>query len=137
MVCIYCGQQLDVINSRRQKRSNQTWRRRQCPDCNAIFTSLESIDLSKTLVVKDKTGKLTPFTREKLLLSIYRCCRHRQNALHDAIALTETTLTKIIEINEHGLINNEQIAAVCMEVLHNFDKAAVVQYEAYHPRALN
>jgi transcriptional repressor NrdR len=133
---MYCSQPLSVINSRRQHRSNQVWRRRQCPKCGSIFTTREAIDLAKSLVVEDAFGKLTPFTREKLFLSIYKSCQHRQTALNDALALTETVIGQCGANISDGFIHRHYIAAACQSVLQKFDKAAVVQYEAYHTSAL-
>jgi transcriptional repressor NrdR len=136
MVCVYCSNPLDVINSRRQHRNNQVWRRRRCPQCGGVFTTTEAIDLTKSIVVRDKDGKLSPFIKERLLLSIYKSCQHRRTALNDAIALTDTVTRQILEHTTDGSISRGHIAAVCQSVLQNFDKAAVVQYEAYHAETL-
>ncbi len=137
MVCIYCSQSLEVINSRRQRRANQVWRRRRCTECGAIFTSTETIDFTKSLAVNDANGKLKPFIREVLFLSLYRACQHRPEAASDASALTETVLQKLVKNLSNGLLSNRDIAAACRSVLQNFDKAAVVQYEAFHADVLS
>ncbi|HSW79167.1 MAG TPA: ATP cone domain-containing protein [Candidatus Saccharimonadales bacterium] len=132
MVCIYCGKQLDVLNSRPQRRNNQVWRRRKCPGCGALFTSHEIIDLSNSIAVLEPGNTFTPFNRDKLLLSIYKSCGHRENALHDASALVDSIIARIIKLADSGSIQKSQIIDSCVQVLRNFDKAAVVQYQAYH-----
>lgn len=134
MVCIYCDTQLDVVNSRHQKRNNQVWRRRLCSNCGAKFTTLEKLDLSKSLAVKDIAGKLSPFDRDKLLISIYKSAGHRKNAITDASELTDTITKQLIETARDGLIHSRQIIDATASVLQNFDNAAVVQYEAYHTK---
>jgi transcriptional repressor NrdR len=132
MKCIYCGYKLRISNSRLQKKTNQTWRRRKCLECNAIFTTLEAIDYSKSLVVRETDNSLAPFSREKLFLSIYRSCRHRLNPLEDAAALTDTTVSKITKQSNNGVVSLSNIKDSCVNTLRQFDKAAVVQYKAYH-----
>src|SRR5579872_3157022 len=51
MNCIYCGGRTEVTNSRRQKRNNQVWRRRQCLKCKTVVTTQETIDYSSALWV--------------------------------------------------------------------------------------
>ena len=69
MVCLQCGSETKVVNSRLQKRSNQVWRRRQCSSCQSIFTTQETADYSSIWLVKHSSGKLVPFSRDKLFLS--------------------------------------------------------------------
>lgn len=122
-----------MANSRPQKRLNQIWRRRSCTTCGAVFTTHESLDYSKGLVVQNDKNKITPFQREKLFLSIYRSCRHRKNSLEDAIGLTETVIGKITKLVTGGSISASILAQEAFETLQNFDQAGSVQYSAYHP----
>jgi transcriptional regulator NrdR family protein len=101
-----------------------------------IFTTHEAIDFTKALAVKGAGGALKPFMKEKLFLSIFKSCQHRQTTLEDAIALTNTAITQMTQVATDGWVSNRHVAAACLSVLGNFDKAAVVQYEAYHVRAL-
>jgi len=133
MVCLYCKFPTQVVNSRRQKQLNQVWRRRQCASCGAVFTSHETFDFSGSLMVKNSNGKLVPFKKEKLFLSVLKTCQHRKTALDDAIALTETIMAKLIRAAQEGAIAAETIAVAAQTVLGNFDQAAAVQYAAYHP----
>ena len=65
MVCIYCGGETKVTNSRLQKRNNQVWRRRQCLECKGVFTTHEAVDLSSALLI-DKSGAPEPFISDLL-----------------------------------------------------------------------
>lgn len=137
MVCIYCAGATQVVNSRHQKRSNQVWRRRQCGTCGAIFTSYETADLSSALAVADDTGRLSPFMKERLFLSVYKSCQHRKSAITDAKALTDTAVSQILHHAVGGLITPKHIATTCLAILQKFDTAAAVQYEAYHIQTLH
>lgn len=132
MVCIYCHGSLSVINSRAQKQRNQTWRRRKCTTCGAVFTSVETIDLARALSV-ETSGKLQAFSRDALFISLYESCRHRPTASTDATGLTDTVIAALLNATSDGLVSVEQIIRTTIEVLQRFDTAAAVQYEAYHP----
>jgi transcriptional repressor NrdR len=66
MVCIYCGGETKVTNSRLQRRNNQVWRRRECLACQSVFTTHESVELESALSVS-QNGRLTPFLPDLLL----------------------------------------------------------------------
>lgn len=110
---MYCGGDLAVNNSRPQKNRNQTWRRRLCKACGAVFTSIESIDLSQALIVQnsghndhsrnhsvakivsDPTG-LVAFDRDRIFISLYKSLQHRTSAASDARGLADTIIAHIL-----------------------------------------
>ncbi|MEO6513185.1 MAG: hypothetical protein ABIR37_00720 [Candidatus Saccharimonadales bacterium] len=134
MVCIYCGNKTDVINSRPQKRYNKVWRRRHCEACGATFTSIEAAALSEGLVIASKGPKPTyrPFLRDKLFLSVYNSCQHRTTAVADATALTDTILGKLPSISTNGLVDRVSLRKSTLLVLERFDTSAAVHYAAFH-----
>lgn len=132
MVCIYCRHETLVANSRRQKKTNQVWRRRKCTACLAVFTTIERVDTEQALRVR-KNSLYQPFSRDKLLLSIYDSLRHRKTAVEDATALAGTVLTKLYPLIQNATLERRQIVKITREVLGRFDKAAATHYEAFHP----
>ncbi len=134
MVCIYCGKNTHVTNSRLQKQTNKVWRRRQCLSCQAIFSTLEQNVYENTLAVQDRKSHIMPFQRDKLFLSIYDACKHRPTALIDASALTETVISNLLKNQQpnHGLVQKVTIAENVINTLKHFDNAAYVHYSAYH-----
>jgi len=113
-------------------RSNQVWRRRHCLGCDNIFTTIESSDLTTSLLVRRNTG-FEPFQRDKLLLSIYECLRHRKDAITAATGLAATIVSKLLPLISEASLTREQIISISTEVLKNFDHAAYIQYQAFHP----
>src|SRR5690554_5213061 len=97
MVCIYCGNKTEVYNTRERKRSPSVWRRRRCVSCVAQFSTSEIPDYESNLVVEGLRGKLYPFSRDKLFLSLYKALGHRRDALHSATELTETTINILLK----------------------------------------
>lgn len=132
MVCIYCGSQTNVINSRHKRRTNEVWRRRTCNNCSAVFTTMESPTLEQSVSVKDKTGRLQPFERDKLYLSIVSACGHRKHASKDASGLTSTIISQLLPSIKQATIDKGQIIEVAAKTLSRFDRSASVQYLAYH-----
>lgn len=135
MVCIYCGSKTTVMNSRAQKRLLQTWRRRQCMVCGALFTTHETADLSSSLLVKHPDGHVEPFSRDKLFVSILRAVGHRQAPVEDARAITSTSIGIILHTKPQAAIATAQIAQYTHQALRRFDIVAGIQYLAYHPSA--
>jgi transcriptional regulator NrdR family protein len=132
MVCIYCASDTQIINSRHQKRRNHVWRRRKCVACKAIFTTTEQIELQQSLSIRSN-GRLSPFLRERLLISIYDSLKHRPTASSDAAALTETILNQLQPLIMEAALNRNDLVVITSETLQRFDTAAATYYSAYHP----
>jgi len=135
MVCIYCGGETQVINSRHQKRLNQVWRRRKCLECLAVYSTHEVASYGDAWRVKTENGSLVPFLPNKLLLSLHKSLEHRKHSIEDATALTATVIGLLHRQTPQGLLEPENITLTAYEVLKNFDKAAAVHYAAFHPSA--
>ncbi len=133
MKCIYCGSETQVINSRLQKKANQTWRRRKCLKCGSIYSSIEGVNWGQAIRFSNK-GRLEPFSRDQLLLSLYEACRHRRTAQRDATALTDTVLSKLRPHITTASLEREQVIDTAVKALKHFDRAAATTYLAYHPR---
>ena len=132
MVCVQCGHKTAVINSRHQRRSNRVWRRRQCEACGALFTSEERPDYLRSWRVRDKTGHLEPFSRDKLFLSLYEAVRHRSTAVADAGGLADTVINKLGGQVQDGVVQASVIARTAQVALNRFDRAASVAYQVFH-----
>ena len=122
-----------VVNSRLQKRSNFVWRRRKCIKCKAIFTTEESPDYLTSWRIKGFNGKLSPFSRDKLFLSIYKSCEHRKSAVQDASLITDSVIKGLItDSSNDGVIEDHLIKRSVLVALNRFDKAASTHYLAFH-----
>jgi len=133
MVCIFCDGKTQVVNSRLQKKQQQVWRRRKCPNCKNIFTTIERIDYSSSLLIDKIDGKTEHFVKEKLLLSIYSSLGHRKDPVGDSIAITDTIIAKVLKTIKTPLISRNVLIGISTDVLNRFDKTAAVHYKAYHP----
>ena len=134
MVCIYCRKNTIVANSRPQIRSYQTWRRRKCKSCGAVFTTIEKVDLTSSLVVKNQDGTIESFNGDALFVSVLHAVGHRNNPLNDARAITDTVIGRLIHNATGAVISSQQIIMAVTKSLERFDKSAAIQYVAYHKR---
>jgi transcriptional regulator NrdR family protein len=83
-------------------------------------------------VVTSKSGPLKPFSRDKLLLSLYKSCEHRRTALSDAAGLVDTIIKKLSAQASGGVIERHHIIQVAGVALNRFDMAASIHYQAHH-----
>ncbi len=131
MVCIYCGSKTEVTNSRLQKRLNHTWRRRQCLKCHAIMTTSEQIDLEKTILVT-RQGRLEPFRRDILFVSVHDSLKHRKTAISDATGLTDTIISALYPEMTDAQVETNTISKTALKILKRFDKVAATHYQAFY-----
>ncbi len=134
MVCVYCNAKTKVVNSRWKKQYNQVWRRRECLNCHAIFTTDETVDLASAWMVTDKlTGIDSKFLVEKLVISIHECLRHRPNAASDAINITDTIVARLQRSTDTSIkIDKTVIKEATFVALNRFDTTAGMLYRAIH-----
>ena len=77
MRCPFCGNEDTQVKDSRPTDDNAAIRRRrQCPNCGARFTTFERVQLRELTIVK-RSGRRTPFDRDKLARSISIAIRKR------------------------------------------------------------
>ena len=132
MVCIYCGKDTEVINSRPQRRSNQVWRRRQCKACGTVFTTHEAIDLSNALMV-DSRGSRGPFQSDKLFSDLLSALQDREDRYLAAREATNTVINRLLKESDAPLFSTSQISSEAGAVLSKLDRRAWLRFVAEHP----
>src|ERR1043165_3648716 len=77
MRCPFCGHaESQVKDSRPSEDGAAIRRRRSCPECGGRFTTFERVQLRELTIVK-RSGRRSPFDREKLIRSISLARRKR------------------------------------------------------------
>lgn len=132
MVCIYCGGQTHVTNSRSQKRNNQIWRRRHCRLCKAIFTTHEAIDLSSSLLV-DSGASPRPFLPDMLFTEVLLALQDRKDCYIAAREATSTIIKNLLKLPDKPLYPPAAISRATGDVLKRLDKRAWLRYVSEHP----
>ena len=138
MVCIYCGKDTKVTNSRSGARLPSTWRRHECLTCVAQFSSLELPDFAKSFVVSKSAQKLVPFQRDVIFIDVYESLKHRDDAVDAASALTQTILGKLMRQRQakSSRIEPSEIASTIHDTLKRFDRYAATNYHAFHQKSV-
>lgn len=131
MVCIYCGQETKVVNSRLQKRNNQVWRRRQCLACGAIFTTHEGVKLESALIVA-RNGQNQPFLADLLLKELMDALKHRPDVYTASREVLGTIVRRLLSLPQRPVFTPQDVTNVTSEVLKRFDKRAHLRYVAEH-----
>lgn len=116
-----------IYNSRSNKRTFQTWRRHRCLACGFVFSTRETIEADQTLRVIHET-ETEPFSRATLLLSIATACDHRKDDADSAFYLTGVIEAKLHTLSTKGTVSKEQITAVALDTLKNYDAKAYLKY---------
>ncbi len=132
MVCYYCKQKTQVINSRLKNRSNSIWRRRKCLNCGQIFTTTEVAELNYLFMVENTTGILEPFNRDKLFLSIFACLNHSKDPVGSAKSLTDTLMSKLLLSDYPPKLTTDHISSLAYPIIARFDKFAAEKYIRSH-----
>lgn len=132
MICLYCGGETDVINSRLQRRSNQIWRRRRCQKCQAVFTTHETAELSGILRV-DRLGVLEPFLPDMLFSELLHTLQHRKDAYAASREASATITKRLLDLPTKPVFTPSQISTEAAKVLKRLDRRAYLRYLADHP----
>lgn len=132
MVCVYCGGDTKVTNSRLQRRNNHVWRRRQCLACGSIFTTHESVELESALSV-DNLGMLKPFLPDLLLKELMQALRHRKDVYTASGEVLATIVRNLLLLPQKPVFMPTDISQISGEVLKRFDRRAYLRYVAEHP----
>jgi transcriptional repressor NrdR len=131
MRCPFCGHpDTQVKDSRPAEDGASIRRRRQCPSCGARFTSFERVQLRELLVVK-KSGKRTPFDRDKLMRSVLIALRKRPVA-QDRIEQMVSGIVRRLESLGDTEITSDTVGTYVMEALAETDPVAYVRYASVY-----
>lgn len=121
-----------MTNSRLQRRNNQVWRRRQCLDCGAVFTTHEAVELESALSVV-KHSQNQPFLADLLLKELMNTMKHRNDVYTASREVLGTTIRKLLALPQKPLFTPQDISKTTAGVLKRFDKRAYLRYLADHP----
>lgn len=132
MRCPFCHcLNTQVKDSRSSDDDGVIRRRRECNDCNARFTTLETVQFKPLLVIK-KSGKRSQFDRNKLEQSIYRALHKRGLENKDVELLINDVVQRIEKMGDLE-IESKRIGDVVMEVLLETDPVAYIRFASvYH-----
>jgi len=131
MQCPFCKNDTTrVIDSRSSEDRLSVRRRRECPECNARFTTYERYEELPIMVVK-RDGRKESFCREKLLNGLVRASEKRNI---DMEQLNELASGIKQELTASGMteISSEAIGEMAMKQLKGLDDVAYVRFASVY-----
>jgi transcriptional repressor NrdR len=131
MRCPYCGSlNTQVKDSRPSDDHSSIRRRRVCEDCGGRFTTFERVQLRELMVVK-RSGRRSPFDRDKLQRSVEIALRKRP-VEPERIERLVSGIVRQLESMGDAEIPSSAIGELVMEGLKNLDGVAYVRFASVY-----
>ena len=128
MHCPFCRHtDSRVMDSRTTEDGASIRRRRQCPECNKRFTTLESTALT---VVK-RSGASEPFSRSKVLVGVRKACQGRPVS-EDQLALLAQRVEETIRSQANAEIDAHEVGLAVLEPLRDLDEVAYLRFASVY-----
>jgi transcriptional repressor NrdR len=129
--CPFCGHlESQVKDSRPSEDGAAIRRRRLCPECGGRFTTFERVQLRELTIVK-RSGRRTPFDREKLVRSISLALRKRP-VDPDRLERMVSAIARQLESRGETEIASSVVGELVMKALKAVDEVAYVRYASVY-----
>src|SRR3954467_11522071 len=131
MRCPFCGHiESQVKDSRPSEDGAAIRRRRLCPECGGRFTTFERVQLRELTIVK-RSGRRSPFDREKLVRSISIATRKRPID-PERVERMVNGIVRQLESQGEGEVHSERIGELVMEGLRALCSIAYVRFASVY-----
>lgn len=128
MHCPFCRHtDSRVIDSRTADDGASIRRRRQCPECNRRFTTVESASLSVT----KRSGVSEPFSRTKVLVGVRKACQGRP-VTEDDLALLAQRVEEAVRAQGSAEIDAHEIGMAILGPLRELDEVAYLRFASVY-----
>ena len=105
-------------------------RRRSCPECGGRFTTFERVQLRELTILK-KSGRRTPFEREKLQRSIDIAIRKRPID-PERVERMVSSIVRQLESRGETEVDSSVVGELVMKALKALDEVAYVRYASVY-----
>ena len=131
MRCPFCGHaESQVKDSRPSEDGAAIRRRRLCPECGGRFTTFERVQLRELTILK-RSGRRTPFDRDKLARSIAIAIRKRP-VDPERVEQMISAITRQLESMGETELPSSAIGELVMKHLKQLDDVAYVRYASVY-----
>ena len=131
MRCPFCGHlESQVKDSRPSEDGAAIRRRRLCPECGGRFTTFERVQLRELTIVK-RSGRRTPFERDKLARSIAVAIRKRPIDPERTERMISSIVRQLESMGETELPSSA-VGELVMTQLKALDDVAYVRYASVY-----
>jgi transcriptional repressor NrdR len=131
MRCPFCGHaESQVKDSRPSENGDAIRRRRHCPACGGRFTTFERVQLRELTILK-RSGRRTPFDREKLVRSISVAIRKRPIDPERVERMVNAIVRQLEQLGETEIASTV-VGELVMKALKSLDEVAYVRYASVY-----
>jgi transcriptional repressor NrdR len=131
MRCPFCGHaESQVKDSRPSEDGAAIRRRRFCPECEGRFTTFERVQLRELTILK-RSGRRTPFDRDKLARSVAIALRKRP-VEPDRVERMISSITRALESMGETELASSVVGGLVMKELKQLDDVAYVRYASVY-----
>jgi len=131
MRCPFCGHaESQVKDSRPSEDGAAIRRRRLCPECGGRFTTFERVQLRELTILK-RSGRRTPFERDKLARSISIATRKRPIDPERIERMLSSIVRQLESMGETELPSSA-VGELVMKQLKALDDVAYVRYASVY-----
>ena len=131
MRCPFCGHmESQVKDSRPSEDGAAIRRRRLCPECGGRFTTFERVQLRELTIVK-RSGRRSPFDREKLVRSISIATRKRP-VDPERVERMVNGIVRQLESQGETELPSSAVGEMVMKALKSLDDVAYVRYASVY-----
>jgi transcriptional repressor NrdR len=131
MRCPFCGHaESQVKDSRPSEDGAAIRRRRLCPECEGRFTTFERVQLRELTILK-RSGRRTPFERDKLARSIAIATRKRPIEPERIERMISVIVRQLESMGETELPSSA-VGEMVMKQLKSLDDVAYVRYASVY-----
>ena len=131
MRCPFCGnEESQVKDSRPSEDGAAIRRRRYCPACEGRFTTFERVQLRELTIVK-RSGRRTPFERDKLARSVSVAIRKRPVEPERVEGMISAIVRQLESLGETELPSST-VGELVMKHLKQLDDVAYVRYASVY-----
>lgn len=130
MKCPFCGHADDKVLDTRVQKDGAIRRRRECLECKARFSTLETIMLAYPFIIK-KDGRREPYSKEKIIKGLQAACQKRPVSLAQIDAIVERISAWVINRGENE-ISSRVIGKKVMAELKQLDDVAYIRFASVY-----
>ena len=131
MRCPFCGNdESQVKDSRPSEDGAAIRRRRLCPQCGGRFTTFERVQLRELVIVK-RSGRRSPFDRDKLVRSVMIALRKRP-VDQDRVEQMVSRIVRQLESMGETELPSSTVGGLVMQGLKELDDVAYVRYASVY-----
>ncbi|MDB5455123.1 MAG: ATP-cone domain protein [Caulobacter sp.] len=131
MRCPFCGHaESQVKDSRPSEDGAAIRRRRLCPECGGRFTTFERVQLRELTILK-RSGRRSPFDREKLVRSVSIATRKRPVDPERVERMINGIVRQLESMGETEL-PSAAVGEMVMKALKALDDVAYVRYASVY-----